>query len=106
VATPARQPGTWRYKVEELHLICRATSEADMVPSASIALAALTLMAFSAGGRPPIRPPARLAAKAVLVRSHPELPKSGENMEDQPPGRAGGVEFSCKKGMTLYAKAA
>ena len=40
-----------------------------MVPDASIAFAALTLMAFNAGGRPPIRPRARLAASAVRVRS-------------------------------------
>jgi hypothetical protein len=40
-----------------------------MVPDASIAFAALTLMASSAGGRPPTRPRARLAARAVRVRS-------------------------------------
>lgn len=68
-ATPVCPPGTWRYKVEELHPTCRATSTADIVPAASIALAALTLMAFSAGGRPPTRPRARLAASAVRVRS-------------------------------------
>jgi hypothetical protein len=46
-----------------------ATSEAVMVPDASIAFAAVTLMASNAGGRPPIRPRARLAASAVRVRS-------------------------------------
>jgi hypothetical protein len=40
-ATAVRPPGTWRYNVEELHPICRATSEAVMVPDASIAFAAL-----------------------------------------------------------------
>ena len=40
-----------------------------MVPDASIALAAVTLMVSNAGGRPPIRPRARLAASAVRVRS-------------------------------------
>ena len=40
-----------------------------MVPDASIALAALTLTAFNAGGRPPMRPRARLAANPVRVRS-------------------------------------
>ena len=40
-----------------------------MVPDASIAFAAVTLMASNAGGRPPIRPRARLAARAVRVRS-------------------------------------
>ena len=64
-----RPPGTWRYSVEALHPICRATSEAVMVPDASIAFAAVTLMASNAGGRPPIRPRARLAARAVRVRS-------------------------------------
>ena len=37
--------------------------------TASIAFAALTLMASNAGGRPPTRPRARLAASAVRVRS-------------------------------------
>jgi hypothetical protein len=41
-----------------------------MVPDASIAFAALTLIAFNAGGRPPTRPRARLAVNAVRVRSH------------------------------------
>ena len=40
-----------------------------MVPDASIAFAARTLMASNAGGRPPTRPRARLAAKAIRVRS-------------------------------------
>jgi hypothetical protein len=68
-AMAVRPPGTWRYSVEELHPTCRATSEAVMVPDASIAFAALTWMASNAGGRPPIRPRARLAASAVRVRS-------------------------------------
>ena len=68
-ATAVRPPGTWRYSVEALHPICRATSEAVMVPDASIAFAALTLVASNAGGRPPTRPRARLAASAVRVRS-------------------------------------
>ena len=64
-----RPPGKWRYNVEALHPTCRATSAAVMVPDASIAFAAVTFRALSAGGRPPIRPRARLAASAVLVRS-------------------------------------
>jgi len=40
-----RPPGTWRYSVEALHPTCRATSAAVMVPDASIAFAALILMA-------------------------------------------------------------
>jgi len=68
-ATAVRPPGTWRYSVEGLHPTCRATSAAVMVPDASIAFAALTWMAFNAGGRPPTRPRARLAASAVRVRS-------------------------------------
>jgi Rhodopirellula transposase DDE domain len=48
-----RPPGRWRYNVEELHPTCRATSDAVIVPDASIAFAALTFTAFSAGGRPP-----------------------------------------------------
>ena len=40
-----------------------------MVPDANIAFAAVTLMASNAGGRPPTRPRARLAARAVRVRS-------------------------------------
>ena len=40
-----------------------------MVPDASIAFAAVTLMASKAGGRPPTRPRARLAAIPILVRS-------------------------------------
>ena len=68
-ATAVRPPGTWRYNVEALHPTCRATSAAVMVPDASIAFAAVTLMASNAGGRPPTRPRARLAASAVRVRS-------------------------------------
>jgi hypothetical protein len=37
------------------------------VPDASIAFAALILMALKAGGRPPTRPRARLAASAVRI---------------------------------------
>jgi hypothetical protein len=68
-AMAVRPPGIWRYNVEALHPICRATSAVVMVPDASIAFAALTLMASNAGGRPPTRPRARLAARAVRVRS-------------------------------------
>ena len=64
-----RPPGTWRYNVEALHPTCRATSVAVMVPDANVAFAAVTLMASNAGGRPPIRPRARLAAKAMRVHS-------------------------------------
>ena len=46
-----------------------------MVPDASIAFAALTLMASKAGGRPPIRPRVRLAARAVRVRSRRSPPR-------------------------------
>jgi hypothetical protein len=66
-ATAVHPPGTWRYNVEALHPICRAISAAVMVPDAIFAFAAVTLMASNAG--PPIRPRARLAARAVRVRS-------------------------------------
>jgi glycosyltransferase involved in cell wall biosynthesis len=49
-----RPPGTWRYKVEGLHPICRATSDALMVPPASMARAARTLASSKAGGRPAV----------------------------------------------------
>jgi hypothetical protein len=39
-----RPPGTWQYNVEELNPASRATSEAVMVPDASIALAVLTFV--------------------------------------------------------------
>ena len=68
-----RPPGTWRYNVEALHPTCRAISAAVMVPDASIAFAAMILMASNAGGRPPRRPRARLAARAVRY-VHAEAP--------------------------------
>jgi hypothetical protein len=66
--TAVRPPGTWRCNVEELHPTCRATVEAEIVPDASTALAALIWMGFNAGGRPPMRPRTRLAASVVRVR--------------------------------------
>ena len=68
-ATAARPPGTWRYKVEGLHPTCFATSAAVILPDDSIALAAVILIASNAGGRPPTRPRARLAANKARVRS-------------------------------------
>jgi hypothetical protein len=61
-----------------------------------MALATLTWIALNAGGRPPIRPQARLAASAVQVRSRRnpqiELSEGGADGEDQPSGRAGGID--------------
>ena len=94
-ATAVRPPGTWRYSVEALHPTCRATSEAVMVPDASIAFAALTLMASNAGGRPPIRPRARLAARAVRyvhAEAPPRIARGRRRYGDKPAGRGRGVD--------------
>jgi hypothetical protein len=97
-ATAVRPPGTWPYNAEELHPTCGATSAAVMVPDANIAFAALTWMAFNAGGRPPIDngrgcPPVRLGC--ARAEAHLELTKGGEDVEDQPPNRARVSMFLC-----------
>jgi hypothetical protein len=70
-----------------------------MMPDASIAFAALTLRAFSAGEWPPLRPRARLAVKAVRVRSragqpghppHPCLKTDGSGYGKLDRGNGGG----------------
>jgi hypothetical protein len=66
-----------------------------MVPDASIAFAAVTLMASNAGGdhqRGHGRgwSPKRLGN--FTQKLHLELPKGGEDMENQSAGRAGGVD--------------
>ena len=66
-----------------------------MVPDASIAFAAVTLMAPTSKGDRRCahghgRPPGRFGALAQKLRL--ELSKGGADVEDQPPGRAGGVD--------------
>ena len=88
-----RPPGTWRYSVEALHPICRAISEAVMVPDASIAFAALTLMASRATADTATGAAGRQGGSGTFTKKLDlELPKGGEDVEDQPPGRAGGVD--------------
>ena len=68
-AIDPRPPGKCRYKVEGEHPSWRATSAAVNSPLDNMARAAANLILSRAGGRPPIRPRARLAANALRVRS-------------------------------------
>jgi hypothetical protein len=95
--------GRGRDCVEELHPTCRATSEADIMPDGSIAMAALTRMAFHASGRPPTRPggaAGRKCGSGALMQNDLEVGDGGGDVDDQPPRRGREVDVLVQRRQT------